>query len=645
MTKKTTLLFSLLFMTILFAQGNKDLVFNENIKKIENYVLRNQLDSSSYEIAKLKKTNKSNYLSVLDKITSGKSSYSDYYKFIVSVSNEPGYNNTLWSNYINTSIRKPSNKSKIDIDFVKIKWLQISKLRDDASIEEANIECSKLSNYINSFDEKDVGVTKAKLLVSTHQLVLYVIQEDLVNGKKLCLENLKKATDLDDKVLIITFLYHLCDFYLLEQNLLKYIETCEQSLEIEKTLKVKSYYYIGTVIHLVDAYINKGGENDKINHLLEELYHNGISRPLSFSLYAKFISRLNLDSFEAKKIFKQFEVSNLLEFCNEINKSGEKVLNPNDLYQLQREIGVALQEHGFLEEALDYKDKIVLLNKTIYAKNLANSLANFKTEQAVIQKDIELKYVREKSLLYKVIIGLASVSFLVILFVLFRIVKQSRKLNHKNKIIEKALFENKLLLKEVHHRVKNNFQIVSSLLDLQISGIKDEKALELAKDGKNRVKSMALIHEKLYRNSDFLIDFGEYIRSLVADISTTYGKDINPTINIEVGSEKFDIDTAIPLGLIINELITNVYKYGFNQEKQTLDITMTKASNDDYVLKIKDSGPGLPFDFDFQGVKSSGLRLVKRLSRQLLGDTKYHYENGSVFSVQFKDTIARDMIE
>ena len=643
MKKLLFLILLIIFSNSIEAQTINDSVLDKNIviQKIENYILKNELDSSFQTVSKLKYTFKEPYLDNLEKISTKKGSYYDYYIFISKVGNRSNIDYTELSEYINNNIQEPSQKGSINLDYVKLKWLQVSKLRDNVTLEEAEKEQIKLENYIEKFNADNNDVKKAKILSSTHQIVLYTIQKDLENGKKLCLENLKKAKELNDKELTIVSLYHLCDFLILEDKLEEYINTCEESLALENTLSNKSSYYIGTLIHTLDAYIYKGENDSRVKDLLTELYNIKNAQQHSYSLYAKYLGDLNLNTPIAKDIFKKFGVGNLIEFCSKTEQLGAKTLNPNDLYQLQREISIALQKQGFLNEAIKFKDKSVVLIQSIYSKDLANSLASFKTKQAVKNKDLEIKYQQEKSNLYFVIASLIAVLLLISVLVLIRKGKQAKLLNNKNLIIEKSLKEKQLLLKEVHHRVKNNFQIVSSLLELQVKGIEDSKAKELAEEGKSRVKSMALIHQKLYQNDDLLIEFDEYIKSLVKDISTMYGNDKNPKINLDVPDYKFDIDTAIPLGLIINELITNAYKYGFGTDSQILDISMKKEDDSSYLLEIKDNGKGLPANFDFAKAKSLGLRLVRRLSKQLHGKTNYSYDSGSKFSIRFKDSKVR----
>ncbi len=224
--------------------------------------------------------------------------------------------------------------------------------------------------------------------------------------------------------------------------------------------------------------------------------------------------------------------------------------------------------------------------------------------------------------------------------------KTSKILDEKNKIIEKALQEKQLLLKEVHHRVKNNFQIVSSLLELQTKGIEDEKALDLANEGKNRVKSMALIHQKLYQNDTGLIDFDEYINVLVKELSYMYASDKKVETNISTENMQFDIDTAIPLGLIVNELITNAYKYAFDAAADnTLNISINKLNADEYKLIVADNGKGIDDAIDLAKVKSLGLRLVRRLTKQLQGQFTLDNTKGATFEIIFKDTQKRALLD
>ncbi len=186
----------------------------------------------------------------------------------------------------------------------------------------------------------------------------------------------------------------------------------------------------------------------------------------------------------------------------------------------------------------------------------------------------------------------------------------------------KSLEEKEALIKEIHHRVKNNLQIISSLLYLQEADVKEQKTLEILKESQNRIKSMALIHEQLYGLSDFSrIDFGVYIHDLTSNLFNSYG--IDPLcIGLKVKTDpiNLDIDTAVPLGLIINELVSNSLKHAFpHGEKGILNIGFHAPSKEKRILTVSDNGIGLSTYQNEKKPASLGLRLVKTLVSQLDG--------------------------
>ncbi len=205
--------------------------------------------------------------------------------------------------------------------------------------------------------------------------------------------------------------------------------------------------------------------------------------------------------------------------------------------------------------------------------------------------------------------------------------------------IETSLKQKDMLLKEIHHRVKNNLQIISSLIKLQSAHVKDKEIHSLFAESQNRIKTMALIHEKLYRSTDIsVIEFYDYIKNLVNSLYSSYGISIERVKpEIEFRSIYLDIDTAIPCGLIINELISNCLKYAFpDLRKGKICIDLKELNESDYVLIIRDDGIGIPESVDFGNTNSLGLKLVKILSEQLGGTVKLIRNNGSEFRISFK---------
>jgi PAS domain S-box-containing protein len=198
-----------------------------------------------------------------------------------------------------------------------------------------------------------------------------------------------------------------------------------------------------------------------------------------------------------------------------------------------------------------------------------------------------------------------------------------------------SLQEKEVLIREVHHRVKNNLQIIISLLFLQSKKSSDTGLQDAFIDCQTRVKSMALVHEKLYRSADLSsIDLGGYLNNLVSNLMVSYGIDTHRIkTTIDVSTAPLTVNTAIPLGLIMNELVSNVLKYAF-PDGRTGELTIT-SWQDDRALKIsvRDNGCGIPADFDWKHPQTLGLHLVIMLTRQLKGTVDLSRDNGTTFTL------------
>jgi PAS domain S-box-containing protein len=183
-----------------------------------------------------------------------------------------------------------------------------------------------------------------------------------------------------------------------------------------------------------------------------------------------------------------------------------------------------------------------------------------------------------------------------------------------------SLKEKEVLLKEVHHRVKNNMQVISSLVSLQSDKISDVDMLERLRETENRVKSMALVHESLYQSENLAeIDPAKYLKILAEEVISSYALETEVELEFDIDVELLDIDTALPCGLIINELVSNSLKHGFKgREHGTISIAMHEVDKE-YLLTVKDDGVGLPPDFDVTALDSLGIRLINVLTRQMRG--------------------------
>ena len=204
--------------------------------------------------------------------------------------------------------------------------------------------------------------------------------------------------------------------------------------------------------------------------------------------------------------------------------------------------------------------------------------------------------------------------------------------------IKESLVEKEMLLGEIHHRVKRSMQSFSSLVGLQ-SGYFRDQIIEKLKDSQNHIKSIALVHEKLYESKDLKrIDFSEYIQNLTDDLFRSYGVDQNLIkLKINIDDVSLDIDTTIRLGLIINELVSNSLKYAFPDDRKG-EIQIDSHSDDGkFTLKVSDNGIGFPKDLDFQKTETLGLQLVGTLVRQLDGTIELDRITTTEFKIIFKE--------
>ncbi|WP_396634809.1 histidine kinase dimerization/phosphoacceptor domain -containing protein [Maribacter sp. R86514] len=291
----------------------------------------------------------------------------------------------------------------------------------------------------------------------------------------------------------------------------------------------------------------------------------------------------------------------------------------------------------------DFKNSTVYLKKNIRIRDSIDALeSNIKNQQltSVVAQDLEnsrkmvdqqkaeleesrkdIKARDDKISLVFVSLIFTLIGFAGLVYAYLKSIKNQRLIAEQKFIIENSLVEKDSLLKEIHHRVKNNLQMVSSLLSLQTKNTRSKAAIAALEEGKSRVKAMALIHQKLYQNDDLsVIEMQGYIESLINSIQSVYkkgGHNINITIDAE--GVELDIDRAIPFGLILNELVSNSFKYAFPNDDSDgkIYIHLRKITGQEGFFEYTDNGIGLPEDSDERASSSMGIRLMSRLANQL----------------------------
>ena len=335
---------------------------------------------------------------------------------------------------------------------------------------------------------------------------------------------------------------------------------------------------------------------------------------------------------DAKNSAKDFSgLDTLMPQCVLLSK---KKMDLRDKTILLKAIGDCYKAMGDYKSATLFKDEYLQAYDSLKAKQRDEVVYEMETKYQTQKKEDEIiKQQKEKNQL-RLFFLISCFAIALLSFLVYQFFKQKNTLKKQKQLLEIAVDEKNILLKETHHRVKNSFQIVSSLLYLQSENMKDTEAALAVKEAQNRVKSMVLIHQKLYSKDQLIgIETKEYIEDLVNDIIENQTATIpNLTTNIEVDSAVFSIDSITPLGLIINELITNCIKHAFpgTDENPKIELKFIKQESK-YLLKVSDNGIGCSNEIS---ENSFGIKLITALAKKLKGKISFENHNGTHFVME-----------
>lgn len=300
-----------------------------------------------------------------------------------------------------------------------------------------------------------------------------------------------------------------------------------------------------------------------------------------------------------------------------------------------------LRQHDMLEDSIYERDNRRIIRELQASYKLQKSeLEISQLEQQRRVQELELQnYQLERNSFFLILGGIGVIAIL-LLMRFYSVSKFNRKLKDTNKELRETLVSNdekETLLKEIHHRVKNNLQIITSLIRLQSDSINDPEAAMLFSEAQHRIKSMALVHEELYRTENFTsIDVREYIERLSSELIFTYALQHKVSVDLHTDVVKLGINTLIPLGLIMNEMLTNALKHAFDEQMGKINISLVALDDNQYELTFEDNGKGFPEGIDIENLNSLGLDLIKTLTEQLDGSLALSNNPGALYRVIFR---------
>jgi len=477
------------------------------------------------------------------------------------------------------------------------KSLELSKqLNDSVGIARSYNNIGLIYEKQNNYDEairynlmslaiKETFKSKEGLIHPLTNLSnISILKNDYKNGEKYMFRMLELSQELNDTTLIAVAYSNLAKIYANNDELGK------SDIYLKKTL--------GLINHIEDKF--------EYSQLLYDL----------------------AGTYQKKKAFKKSEKA-FLE-CISIS---EKLRKKELLEKSYKELSDLYRNNKKYTKALNYYDKYTAVKDSFFTVDKLKAVSEIATKYETAKKEQEIGVLKnnikqQKKFWYWV----SSLLILLMLFAVFFFYfykKRSQELAEKNSQVNKALAEKEVLFKEVHHRVKNNLQVVSSILALQGRYLKSPTAIAAIKDSQNRIDAISLMHQKLYsKDSIKAIYIKDYIDDLVYSIIDSL--ESNPErvqYHSQVANIILEVDTVTPIGLIINELIVNTLKHNNQQKTINLFVTLQKL-NEQLVLKVKDNGQGLPKSFDFNNTDSYGMKMIASLSKKLKATIDFTNDKG-----------------
>ena len=474
-------------------------------------------------------------------------------------------------------------------------------------------------------------------------------QDDTLTAIRYYQKELDFAIETEDKALKADALSLLSEFAETKE---KALEMVLEVLEISRELKNEKRELI-TLLNVAIGYHSLNQFDQAIGHNKEAIkLSNQINRPMR-----KAQAMIGLgEVFTSMSLYDSASI--YLDSALDLTLTIEKKQNVNlqDIYSAMIEVHKKRNDYktAFKYLQLYNQTKSVAINESSKQKiaqlELSHKSKNQQQEIELLKSENEIQELIASNQSFKLwgAYGALGISLFIgiVVFILYsqklralkRLKVEQEKTLNINQALQKALDEKAILFKEVHHRVKNNLQIISSLLNLQSSTLNDPIALDAFEKSKGRINSMALIHNKLFETDNVSdIDFGEYVDQLTTEISSSYSDAKTKTVEckIEANGLRLDIDTSINLGLIITELITNSYKHAFDKGHGVICISLEKIE-DNLKLSVCDNGKGLPQDFNTNDSSSLGMEIIKSLTEQLDGTLTIYSNKGAHFEIIFQ---------
>ncbi|MEE9439261.1 MAG: sensor histidine kinase [Saprospiraceae bacterium] len=619
-----------------------------HIVTLEELILESKIDSAILILEGYPSSQESNMLILNRMVNNGIQINDNFYKFVLNVIDD-GFSPLEISDFISANIelfhQEISNTGTASISYIKIRWAQMMLLLDSGYLKEAQIIFDSFDRYTSNYIGNKEFTLRADAYRNLYQIVIETINNDKSKISSYFDKNNVICNELGDLNLKFATELHCSFLYVLDNDVDSYIELCKKNKTLVHNGNYEKRYEYFFSKNLLDGYLFKGGLENEIDSLLSFVNANPRYRWMSYAYYVQFVGDLEVSDPRVNKIFEQFEVDDLPQLCDSLLTVSKDRIVANEYYQLLRLSAKALQKKKYFAKAITLKDQSISHIRKIYTKDLSTILSLNETRRIEEVKNLEISLEKQKTqkyMLLSIAVGLLS---LFLGWAYWLQSTQKNKLKSLSKKLQSQDKEKQVLLKELHHRVKNNFQVISGLFDIGSNSNDNPELDKFILDAKNRIRSMAMIHSKLYQNNSSEISLHTYINELLEDLKQSYA--LNRVSSYIVIDSRFllDMDTVLVVGLIVNELIVNSFKHGFISTGRATITVLLEEGTDEHIITVKDNGNGLNISFSEAKKSSSGLNLASLLSKQVHGNLTYQFDKGSVFKLHFKDSKMRLLVD
>lgn len=606
--------------------------------QIETYILTNKIDSAKFLLQSVPKEEYTTELEVAYRLVyAEKKTEQDMFNLLQSVLKKGKFDIETSHHFLEQQLGSPY--IGMSRDYLDLRMYQIMFLFNNDKSTEAAERFNELDKVVQQLEPSSQEYKYARFKLNRYHSIVALIKRDVEEGERIYKENLSLIEELgNNTAYVLEAKYSYFHFFKVKREIEEYVRFGEEMLELDKTLDEHFFHYKHVMFGLIDAYVHlvrfkkDTVSLNKIPVLLDQLYaSNEINTQIySYQYYMKYLGILDLESEEAKRIYKKFGVGSLLELNDYIIESTRPFVSDLGYMNVLQANASALEQHGYFKEASAVKSKAITVLKSTYSRDLAESIAKHDIEVLEQKTKHEIEVLTLES---RILILIAVFCIVLAIIAVWGI--RLQKIN--NRILKKRNKEKELLLKEIHHRIKNNFQLATSLLNIQFRNMEDPHIDKIVQQWNLRVKSMIAVHQNLYQNDDSSLELKEYITGLLHHFKIIYDG-IHLTYTLKIDKDLvLDIDTAMRLGLVLNELINNAFKHGNQIDKLSIDIECKKEGAS-YKLSFSDSGQKDISMFTNPKTNTFGIRLVNSLVNELKGSLDLETNSGEQkIVIQFKD--------